>query len=769
MKINSFKQITVVKEGWLHERFGDHFAQISTSNTLKLKSSIKDVARVTLGRVPPDIEAMTKKMKVAPMGITDKAFIFGYEEDGSWTQGSIEYDKYLQNYIQDYPDQWKIVKECLGLERSLGRHASGYIVANEPIGDFIPLTKINDVVCTQLTAGAVEASGGIKMDYLVVNSLNDISGAIKIINKRQSVEVPDGLVINGKLVPKARLLHKDGQFLDIWDLPEVQEVFDDVSSGKTETVFQLSTDGAIKWLKEFNQVKSDGKKIIDSIEKMAIFTALDRPGPLEIEIESPDGGTHNALVEYTRRAVGKPPAKMPLVFDQLFPETHGMCIFQEQLQKLFQHLTGCTGAEAEDFRTNISKKNKEKIMKIFPIFMEKATAKIGKEQAQEVWDAVSVWSSYGFNKSHSIAYGATAYACAYLKHFFPLEWWTAVLRNASKEDVNEKFWRHCGHLISLPDLKHSTENFEINENGLIQAPLSLLHGVGEKAHHQVQLYRPYTDIQDFCNKMYRHKEVNATFGVKIKTKKKKQKDAEGNKIVVETQEEVQTKKLGKSSINRGVVYRLIIAGSMDSLFAPDLTLLDKLFEYEKATAAATGEKFVPVKEEYIKIGPLERFQVRKEILPAYSTNLTKLVGELGLSNIKKEDTKISFVHEKHYRNGNIKKTNYRVLGFEGIQRANNLPVLPNDGITFACISYIQSCERFSFGKEGKEAFKAIFDIDGGRIEMVKWPPWEGDLEEWLTEENMNGAVVALLLDKYSADKPIKIKDICILQKPLELK
>jgi DNA polymerase-3 subunit alpha len=72
--------------------------------------------------------------------------------------------------------------------------------------------------------------------------------------------------------------------------------------------------------------------------------------------------------------------------------------------------------------------------------------------ATELWESLETFGQYGFNKSHAVCYVVISYACAFLKHFYPLEWWTAVLRNASKNEVDLKFWQHCGHLILLPDI-----------------------------------------------------------------------------------------------------------------------------------------------------------------------------------------------------------------------------------------------------------------------------------------------------------------------------
>jgi DNA polymerase III alpha subunit len=129
--------------------------------------------------------------------------------------------------------------------------------------------------------------------------LNDLSSCLKLIHQRRGVTNTSELVLNGRSVPAHRLVPKEGQFYDIWDLPEDQTVLKDISLGQTETVFQFSTPGAIKWLNHFSDRKANGNYGIDSINAMACFTALDRPGPLDVNVVNPDTGqSHNMLVEF---------------------------------------------------------------------------------------------------------------------------------------------------------------------------------------------------------------------------------------------------------------------------------------------------------------------------------------------------------------------------------------------------------------------------------------------------------------------------------------
>lgn len=388
------------KGGWLHERFGDHMAQISVDTTLKLRSAAKDVARIVHGgTVPVEIENLTKKFTNAPQGITDKDFVFGYEANGSWVAGSIESDEALQQYIEKYPDEWEIVQKSLGLVKNKGRHACAFAIGNRPLHTFMPMMKVSDVEVTQYTASGVEASGVLKYDFLIITVLNDIKDCIELVQNKSGLTIPEIAVIDNRNVPRTRLLPIDGGLKDIWDLPEDQNVFRETSESKTETVFQFSTPSAKQWLHHFNhwKDKDEGRKSIDSIMAMATFTALDRPGPLDAYVEDEAMGLrHNMLVEYARRARYEPPVGEVSTLTAILPKTFGTLCFQEDLQKAYQVLMDCSGSEAEEFRSNVAKKKMDKVLKAYGPWMEKVGAKYGSAEAERIWGQFVTFGQYGF-------------------------------------------------------------------------------------------------------------------------------------------------------------------------------------------------------------------------------------------------------------------------------------------------------------------------------------------------------------------------------------
>lgn len=782
--------------GWLQKRFGDHQAQISVDTTLKLKSAIKDVCRVLSGRVLPEIDALTRKLPDPPQGVSDYNFVFGYADSGNWHPGIIESDPVLRDYVVTYPEHWDIVKRALGLARQKSRHACGFVIANESIPALgIPLMEISETRCTAFTPASVEAMGGVKMDFLVINSLNDLAAAIKLVQERHGAAPAEGEKVDGKWVPQCRLIpaprgadhvllnkqatctcghrvsdHQHDQqtcascdcqwakvLIDIWDLPEDQRVFKDVALGKTETVFQFNTPGAVQLLRNFAYRKAADRMAIDSVEAMSAFTALDRPGPLDAMVKNPeDGSEHNMLVEFARRARGAP--RSPDIFpflDRLFPETYGIMVYQEQLQQAYQYLTSCTGPEAEEFRRNIAKKKMEKVLAAYPNFLAKATEKLGNaEDAEKAWGFFKTFGQYGFNKSHSVCYSIIAYACAYLKHHYPLEWWTAVLRNATKDEINEKFWKHCGHLIDLPDVTKSRDTFDIVDER-IQAPLSLLHGVGEKAHAQLVAGAPYADINDFCARIQAFKEKGAVLVSKTETKEKT--DRKTGEVTVVTKDVVR-KKLATSALNRGICYTLIVSGAMDSLFSKEFNTVDMLASFEEALAKSAGKKKVePVKPEFISVHQLTRYQMRKAILPAYSAKLLPMFEERRVEGVLLEGKRYTYRWKEFLPFA----TPY------DLERINVMKPFPDNALKVAVAAYVENVRKFNYGEgKSKEAADFTLDIDGTRMKFVKWGTREtGKLSEKFKKDYV-GAIIIAVLSKYKEGRPFALDDIIVIQEPL---
>lgn len=771
-------------KGWLKDRFGDCVAQISTDGTMKLKSAMRDVARMKLGFVPPDVHGLAGQLPDPPQGITDKDFLFGYKDSEGWVPGIVESDEVIKEYIARYPEHWAIVQKCMGLARQKGRHACAFVFSNDPIDSFIPLTTVGGVRVTQYTKDAVEAAGGLKMDFLNVTALRDIDIAVKIVQDRhgkeinwspsrelEQKEVP-GMVLDGKKVPHIQCVPLNGRYYDIWDLPEEIPVFNMICEGQTDSVFQLGTPGAKGWLKHFNVLKKDGslKKGLFGIEEISAFTALDRPGPLDAKVKAPDGNEHNMLVEFANRSAGGMAASPLPILDKLLPETYGVIVYQEQLTKIFQEIGGTTGIEAQNFRGDISKKKMEKVIKHGEKFMKGAITRMSETEAKQLWGMMETFGQYGFNKSHAVCYMLMSYATAWLKFHYPLEWWTAVLNGADRNKINQKLWAYCGKYIDFPDIKTSGNSFQIVDER-IKSPLWLMMGVGEKAQQQITEMGIPNDVKDLCERIEKFKMDHGSEVEKEVTNKKT-----GEKVTQKVW------KKGRSAINSKVTNALIISGAMDSLFPQGeypqadgttlklpMNLAEKLTYFEDTTLAVQGKKKGKKKakeEKVASFNDLDIFQLKKSLLPHYSQSLIGMCMPLVKDRMHTEPIHGLRFHAPEL--GSPGSYNDFTIATGAILEsmvASGIMGMTGKDLRYAVFGYVIKDERKSYKDKfsGKNKTRACLTIeaDGAIFETVMWPLSAGLHPSIGT--SLQGAIVVACLNFRKPKQPT-LEYVQVIQK-----
>lgn len=358
------------KSGYLYKRWGDKAAQISTRHMVRLKSAIKDTNRYLNGSVEKEIESFSKSLPDAPQGVSDRDFVFGYEDsDGNHIAGLIETNENIKDYIRKRPKEWGIVQKSLGIVRAKSLHASAFAISDIPIQNLLPVKNGH---VTQYEAKQVESAGILKFDFLTVSNIKDIEVCLNLINKK-----------NKELPPIGYFTHNSKREY-IWDLPTDLSAYKSCWGGNTITLFQINSK---------NMSETTTAIMPKSIEDLSIILALERPGPKDFI--DPDTGK-NMVQEYISRRNGESESNMKELYD-LIPETYGVIVFQEQSLKISKDLGGMSSVDAEKLRRLFSKKQKKEIGEMKPTFMSTAIPKIGEQKANKIWDMMETSSRYSFN------------------------------------------------------------------------------------------------------------------------------------------------------------------------------------------------------------------------------------------------------------------------------------------------------------------------------------------------------------------------------------
>jgi DNA polymerase III subunit alpha len=411
--------------------YGDKFAQCSTHGTLKVKSAIKDACRVILGwnSQDPRVNDVTKTLpKSEPTGVDSIDFLRGYtDDDGEEHEGQIAINPILKKFFDDYPAVYDMVQKLLGIPRSVGRHASAYFISDKAIWESVPTCTIGDNIVTQYTAKPSEKAGLIKFDLLRVNTLLDISNCIRLVQRRLGRQ---DLTIEQLPMP-------DGRVLDVYQLPIDAAVFRDFELGKTETVFQMNTPLLTAFCK---RVKPQ------NLRDLSAIVALVRPGPLTADTGIPMDEEKNYTM--TEAFIARRDGKLDVTYvhpglEPILKETHGVAVYQEQLQQIFSDLAGYTPEEADQIRELIAKKQKQDMERQLPEIRRKLAERGWTEaQIQVLVDLCVASASYSFNKAHSASYATVAYQCMFItrlsggRRFYrmqkPKTFGKKVTRNRSK-------------------------------------------------------------------------------------------------------------------------------------------------------------------------------------------------------------------------------------------------------------------------------------------------------------------------------------------------
>lgn len=441
------------------DKYGkNQVAQVITYGTMGAKTAIRDVGRV---------------LKL-PLSETDKIAKMVPESPGTTFKSAYEESPELNNIRNNTEGSARKVLEMAeileGSVRHRGIHAAAVIIAPGNLTDFIPVCTSKDaqLLVTQFDGKSIEEAGMLKMDFLGLKTLTIIDDAIKLIEQRRGIKIiPDDIPLD------------DEATIQLYQ------------RGDTIGTFQFESDGMRTYLKDLKPT---------NIEDLIAMNALYRPGPMDY------------IPEFIARKKGKKKIEYPHpLLENLLKPTYGIMVYQEQIMQTAQILAGYKLGEADILRRAMGKKKKEEMDKQKAIFISgaKNTNNIEPEKAEEVFNIMEKFASYGFNRSHAAAYSVLAFQTAYLKANYPSEYMAAVLSNNMNDTKKVNFFlkeaRRMGISTLVPDINESDVKFSVNKNGDIRFALSALKGVGEAAvSHLVEertLNGNYTSLFDLIKRI----------------------------------------------------------------------------------------------------------------------------------------------------------------------------------------------------------------------------------------------------------------------------
>ena len=451
---------------YVARRYGaDHVTQIITFNSMLAKGAVRDVGRVM--NVPLSVVNRVTKLIPNELGITlDKAISASDE-----LRDLIDSDEEIARMI-------RMAKSLEGLPRNAGVHAAGVVISADPADHYLPLQKTKeDAVITQYPKDDVEAIGLLKMDFLGLRTLTVVGKTI------ESVKARYGVTIDLDAIPD--------------DDPETYRM---LSEGDSIGVFQLEGSGLRAILKELAP---------NDLEDIIALVALYRPGPLG------SGMVEDFIArKHGEQAITYLDPKL----EPILNTTYGVILYQEQVMQIASRLSGFSLGEADMLRRAMGKKKPEIIADYKNQFIEGAQkGGTSAETAQKIFELIEYFAGYGFNKSHSAAYGLLAFQTAWLKCHYPKEFMAETLNSFIDRLDKVTFYigecRRLGIPVLPPDINASGTNFTATDEG-IRFGMSAIKGVGQ---HPVDLIcqareeGPFTSFQDFCTRA----EIGATLNKRV--------------------------------------------------------------------------------------------------------------------------------------------------------------------------------------------------------------------------------------------------------------
>lgn len=444
---------------YVSQKYGEgHVAQIITFGTMAARAVLRDVGRVL--RVPyADVDRLAKLVPAVLNMTLSQALQLSPE-----LRALHENDETMRKVID-------LSLKLEGLPRHSSTHAAGVVISGVPLTDVVPLQLNDVVVTTQFPMGTLEELGLLKMDFLGLRTLTVIRDALRYIEQ------------GGKPAPDLNA--------QVFDDPAVYEM---ISRGDTDGVFQLESAGMRQFL---GQLKPD------CFEDLIAGISLYRPGPME-QIPRYVRGKHDpSSVSYAH----------PLL-EPILRTTYGCMVYQEQVMEIVRTLAGYSYGRSDLVRRAMSKKKHDVMAREREYFVHGTDGVEGavrrgvpEDVANRIFDEMMDFASYAFNKSHAAAYAVLAYRTAYLKHYYPVEFMTALINSfmGTSDKVAEYVYsaQRQGICTLPPDVNRSRARFSV-EGGAIRFGLAAVRGVGSAVMEDMVACRErdgdFRSFFDFCER-----------------------------------------------------------------------------------------------------------------------------------------------------------------------------------------------------------------------------------------------------------------------------
>ena len=451
---------------YVTRRYGaDHVAQIVTFGTMAARGVIRDVGRVT--GLPYQTCDRIAKMVPRKLGITIRQALEESKDLAALYQSDAQAHNLLETAVR-----------LEGMPRNASTHAAAVVITREPTDSYVPLQRNDDVIVTQYTMTTIEQLGLLKMDFLGLRNLTIIKECEDNIRKFQpdfSVEhLPD-------------------------DDPQVYQM---LSAGDSDGVFQLESAGIKRVLTQLKPT---------SLEDIIAVISLYRPGPMASIPTYVENRHHPEKIKYLH----------PLL-EPILKVTNGCVVYQEQVMQICRSLAGYSYGRADLVRRAMAKKKHDVMEQERQYFLYGhqnpdgtqdcvgAVANgVSPEIANRIFDEMSDFASYAFNKSHAAAYAVVAYQTAYLKCHYRSIYMAALLSSVmgDTDKVTEYIaaCRENGIQVLPPDVNQGEEGFVSLGRDKIAFGLLAIKNLGQGVIRQIVEQRqsggPFVSLYDFCKRM----------------------------------------------------------------------------------------------------------------------------------------------------------------------------------------------------------------------------------------------------------------------------